>query len=88
MRLKRTYYEIMGVEKNASAQDIKQKYYALARQYHPDRASDKEMAQRLFAQINIAYQTLSNTTKRSKYDADLDYEAGLALKQAEAGYSI
>jgi cytochrome c-type biogenesis protein CcmH/NrfG len=87
MRLKRTYYEIMGVDRSASPIEIKQKYHDLARLYHPDRAADKDLAQRLFAQINIAYQTLSNTTKRSKYDADLDYEASAARNRSELGVS-
>jgi len=74
MRLKRNHYEILGLSRNATAPEIKAKYHDLARQYHPDRAVDKELAQRLFAQINRAYKTLANDLSRAQYDATLDAE--------------
>lgn len=80
MRLKRNYYEVMGLSRSATAQEIKHKYHDLARQFHPDRAKDKELAQRLFAQINQAYKTLSNAQERSRYDEILDSEAAVAAK--------
>jgi curved DNA-binding protein CbpA len=71
MRMQRNFYEVLGVQRNATQQEIKEKYLNLARQYHPDRAKDKEIADRLFVQINRAYTTLSNRTKREQYDATL-----------------
>jgi curved DNA-binding protein CbpA len=71
MRLKRNYYEVMGLSRNATPLEVKQKYHQLARQFHPDRASDKELATRLFSQINLAYRTLSDEGRRSLYDAGL-----------------
>jgi hypothetical protein len=61
----------MGLDKNATQAEVKAKYHALARQYHPDRAKDKEMGQRLFTQINLAYRTLSDPDRRSDYDTSL-----------------
>ncbi len=62
------YYEILGVPKNASAEEIKKAYRALALKYHPDRNKDPEATER-FKEINEAYAVLSNSEKRQKYDA-------------------
>jgi len=59
------YYKILGVEKNASSEDIKKAYYKLAHQYHPDK---KEGDEKKFKEINEAYQVLSDKEKRSNYD--------------------
>ena len=59
------YYKILGIDKNASAEDIKRAYRRLAHQYHPDRPSGDE---KKFKEINEAYQTLSNQDKRRQYD--------------------
>lgn len=58
------YYAILGVSKNASPEEIKKAYRKLAMQHHPDRGGDHNK----FAQINSAYETLSNSDKRSAYD--------------------
>ena len=58
------YYNILGVEKNASDNEIKQAYRQLAKQYHPDKGGDKEK----FQKIQEAYDTLSDSTKRQQYD--------------------
>jgi len=71
MRLQRNYYEVLGLPRTANSQEIKKKYHELARQFHPDRAQDKELAQRLFVQINQAYQTLIDPEKRTRYDNSL-----------------
>ncbi|MDD5739016.1 MAG: molecular chaperone DnaJ [Candidatus Pacebacteria bacterium] len=58
------YYTILGVNKNASNEDIKKAYRKLAHQYHPDKGGDSEK----FKQISEAYQVLSNQEKRAQYD--------------------
>lgn len=62
---KRDYYEILGVEKDASADEIKKAYRRLAIQYHPDKEGGSEEK---FKEINEAYQVLSNVDKRQRYD--------------------
>lgn len=64
---KRDYYEVLGIQKNASAEEIKSAFRTLARQYHPDvnKASD---AEEKFKEINEAYGVLSDPDKRSAYD--------------------
>lgn len=63
--MSKNYYEILGVEKNASAEEIKKAYYKLAHQHHPDK---KEGNEAKFKEINEAYQVLSDKEKRSNYD--------------------
>ena len=58
------YYQILGVEKNASPEDIRKAYHKLAHQYHPDKGGDEKK----FKEVNEAYQTLSNKDKRAQYD--------------------
>lgn len=66
----RDYYEILGVQKNASESDIKQAYRNLAREHHPDmvKDGDKKAAETRFKEINEAYQVLSDAQKRKMYD--------------------
>jgi tetratricopeptide (TPR) repeat protein len=72
---KRNYYEILGVPRNATTEQIKRRYRQLVRRYHPDVAEDKTAAQKIFLEINEAYQTLVDPNKRVIYDASLDMEA-------------
>jgi molecular chaperone DnaJ len=67
---KSDYYEILGVNKNASADEIKQAYKKLAKQHHPDMVSDKDKdaAEKRFKEINEAYQILNDPQKRKMYD--------------------
>ncbi|MBI4399462.1 DnaJ domain-containing protein, partial [Candidatus Micrarchaeota archaeon] len=67
MPAKRDYYEILGVNKNASLDEIKQVYRKLALQYHPDRNKSKE-AEEKFKEISEAYAVLSDQEKRAQYD--------------------
>ncbi|MDD5613810.1 MAG: DnaJ domain-containing protein, partial [Candidatus Omnitrophica bacterium] len=68
--MKRDYYEILGVSKSASKEEIKQAYRKLAMQYHPDRVSgDKKAdAEERFKEISEAYAVLSDDEKKSQYD--------------------
>jgi len=62
------YYNILGVDRNASEREIKQAYRKLARKHHPDVNPGDKSAEAMFKQINEAYEVLSNKEKRQKYD--------------------
>ena len=64
---KRDYYEILGVSKNASDEDLKKAFRKLAFEFHPDRNKDKN-AEEKFKEINEAYQVLSDQEKRARYE--------------------
>lgn len=65
---KRDYYEVLGVAKNASPEEIKKAYRKLAIKYHPDRNPDDKAAEEKFKEAAEAYDVLSNEEKRQKYD--------------------
>ncbi len=65
---KRDYYEVLGVQKNASKEDMKKAYRKLAMQYHPDRNPDNKEAEEKFKEAAEAYEILSDDEKRSRYD--------------------
>jgi len=65
----RDYYKILGVDRNASEQEIKRAYRRLAREFHPDlNPRDKEAAEERFKAINEAYEVLGDSENRAKYD--------------------
>src|SRR5690349_18796372 len=64
----RDYYEILGVKRNASEEEIKSAYRKLARQYHPDRNPGDKQAETNFKEVQEAYDVLSDKNKRVQYD--------------------
>lgn len=66
--VKRDYYEILGVSKTASQDEIKKAYRKLALKYHPDRNPDNKEAEEKFKEASEAYEVLSDQSKRQKYD--------------------
>jgi molecular chaperone DnaJ len=67
MSAKRDYYDVLGVERNASDEDVKKAFRKLAFQYHPDKNPDNGAADK-FKEINEAYQVLGDPEKRASYD--------------------
>src|SRR5260221_647918 len=67
MAVKRDYYEILGVNRDASEDDVRRAFRRLARQYHPDVNRDEGASAR-FKEINEAYEVLSDAEKRQMYD--------------------
>jgi molecular chaperone DnaJ len=65
---KRDYYEVLGVEKSASKDDIAQAYRKLALKYHPDRNQDDKSAEEKFKEATEAYEVLTDPEKREQYD--------------------
>ena len=64
----RDYYEVLGVQKSASEEEIKKAYRKLAREFHPDRNPGDKTAEGKFKEVQEAYDVLSDQTKRSQYD--------------------
>ena len=76
--MKKDYYEILGVNKGASKDEIKKAFYKLAQKHHPDKKDGNEAK---FKEANEAYQTLSDDGKRSKYD-----QFGPGFENMQGGY--
>ena len=64
----KNFYDILGISKSASEAEIKKAYKKMAMQYHPDRNKGDKKAEAKFKEVNEAYQTLSDTTKKKNYD--------------------
>lgn len=87
---KRDYYEILGVNRDASEEEIKKSYRKLAMKYHPDRNPDNPKAEEQFKEAKEAYETLSDDQKRAAYDqyghAAFEHGGGGAGGFSSAGF--
>ena len=68
MAQKRDYYEVLGVSKNASDDEIKKAYRKLAVKYHPDKNPGDKVAEEKFKEVSEAHEVLSDKQKRARYD--------------------
>lgn len=71
---KPNYYEVLGVSRTATQQEIRKRYHELVRKYHPDVNPDKELGHRMLIKILDAYHVLGNADSRKKYDLQLDQQ--------------
>ncbi len=84
--MKRDYYEVLGISRNASENDIKQAYRKLARKYHPDSGGDTKENVEKFHELQEAYDTLSDKEKRKNYDRFGHTAQNFAGAGAQGGY--
>ena len=68
MAEKRDYYEVLGLQKGASEDEIKKAFRKMAMKYHPDKNPGNKEAEEKFKEVNEAYSVLSDPDKKSKYD--------------------
>ena len=68
MAEKRDYYEVLGIDRNASASEIKKAYRKLAKKYHPDTNPGDKEAEAKFKEVTEAYEILSDSEKKAQYD--------------------
>jgi DnaJ-class molecular chaperone len=84
----RDYYKVLGVERSASETEIRSAYRKLARKFHPDVNPNNKDAEARFKEINEAYQVLSDTEKRKKYDTlGADWERGVSEEEMRQRYA-
>ncbi|NJL51635.1 MAG: DnaJ domain-containing protein [Hydrococcus sp. SU_1_0] len=81
------YYQVLGINKNASADEIKQAYRKLARKYHPDLNSGDKKAETRFKEVNEAQEVLSDPDKRRKYDQFGQYWSQMGQQNSSASSS-
>lgn len=83
---KRDYYEVLGVDKNSSEDEIKKAYRRLARKYHPDVNKDDPTAEAKFKEAAEAYEVLSDKEKRARYDQFGHADPGAGFGGGNGGY--
>lgn len=88
MATKRDYYEVLGVSRDASQEEIKKAYRTLAKKYHPDVSTDPNATEK-FAEIQVAYDCLSDPDKKANYDRfGTEDMAGFTGGQSGAGFGL
>lgn len=85
---KKNYYDILGVDKNASEKDIKTQYRKLAIKYHPDKNKNDKDAEEKFKEISEAYETLSDKRKREIYDQQLNNPFGNSNSNFNSNFNV
>ena len=86
MANKRDYYEVLGVQKNATDDELKKAYRKLAKKYHPDANPDnKAEAEAKFKEVNEAYEVLSDSQKRKMYD-QFGFDGAQGFNGSQGGY--
>ena len=86
----RDYYEILGVKKEATQDQIKKAYRKLAKTYHPDANPGNKKAEEKFKEINEAYEVLGNDEKRKKYDqlgSEFNFANGYDFDPSQYGFN-
>ncbi|KAL2892864.1 Chaperone protein dnaJ 1 mitochondrial, partial [Bienertia sinuspersici] len=78
----RNYYEILGISKDASRDEIRKAFHELAKKYHPDTNENTPSAKRKFQEIRDAYETLRDSEKRAQYDLSLNMGSGYARRDS------
>ena len=85
---KRDYYEVLGVGRNASDEEIKKAYRKSALKFHPDKNSGDKTSEERFKEISEAYEVLSDPEKRKQYDEELEaLKSGPFSEQAESSFN-
>lgn len=82
--MSKNHYEVLGITRHATADQIKKAYRKLARKYHPDVSKEANAEEKMQA-INVAYDTLSHEQKKTEYDFQLDHPEAFAQSGARAG---